>query len=344
MRRAPSVRLAPTERATLERWVEDGPAAARRAVRARIVLEAAEGRPNSEIARSVGVHPETVARWRDRFVVNRLEGLPRGAPRGGTRAKSRSDVVGRILSITLDGPPGAGIPWTTRTLARSLGVNHMLVHRVWKAHGVVPPSDRPTPEPTRHVPVVEPLGLYLHPPAAALIFAVTERSITSEARAPDPAGFPPSGSGASELVESVAMAEEIVPPTTTGERSARELRVFLRALEDRAPAGAQLNVLFDRPLEYLPESVVAWLDGHRRFRVYATPTGQRWAKVVEAWLQRWTRGPVHPESFSQTPSLVHWMNEAAIARPGRPRSPSWFGETSRPPWRLARAREGLGPR
>lgn len=132
MRTAITISLNRTERATLNRWSDAG---GRLALRARIVLRAADGISNKEIAGELGTDEQTVGRWRSRFTAQRLDGIANEAPRSGRRPRVREQVTERILRMTKR-RANRGTPWSTRTLARALGVNHMLVYRVWQEHGV----------------------------------------------------------------------------------------------------------------------------------------------------------------------------------------------------------------
>jgi transposase len=145
VRRAPRVVLTTEERAELERWAGAPGASPRGVRRARIVLEAAQGRTNGQVARSVGVHPDTVALWRSRFVAGRVEAIRHEAPRPGSGRRAPPGLIDRILQMTLEVRPPEG-RWTTRRLAQTLQVNHMMVYRVWKAHGLTP-AGRPAAAP-----------------------------------------------------------------------------------------------------------------------------------------------------------------------------------------------------
>jgi len=132
MRTAITISLNRTERATLQRWLAAG---GRLALRARIVLRAADGISNKEIAGEVGTDEQTVGRWRSRFATQRLNGIAHEAPRSGRKPRARERVAEKILRMTRK-RAGRGTPWSTRTLAEALGVNHMLVYRVWQDHGL----------------------------------------------------------------------------------------------------------------------------------------------------------------------------------------------------------------
>jgi len=175
VRRAGRIVLSADEWARLRRWITDRHTPARVRRRARILLGAAVGRSNREIARTLSLNPATVSFWRRRFVKHRLEGGLRDAPRPGRRREHTAGVSERILHATYHVTPTRGPRWTTRTLARYLGVNHMQVHRTWKASGVPPEGGppagggRPFLSSSQRVDL---LGVVLQPPRRAVVFGV----------------------------------------------------------------------------------------------------------------------------------------------------------------------------
>jgi len=136
VRRAVRITLSLDELARLRKMAHDRGVSSRRRTRARILLGAAVGRSNGEIARILGVDASTVSFWRRRFAVQRLDGGLGDAPRTGRPSSRSAEIAARVLLTTRSVPPPEGERWTTRSLARYLGVNHMRVHRTWKAHGV----------------------------------------------------------------------------------------------------------------------------------------------------------------------------------------------------------------
>jgi transposase len=141
VRRAPRIVLSTEDIDQLEAWARSSSPTDRRARRARIVLAASAGGSNGQIARSIGVRPETVALWRGRFAAHGIEGVRRDAPRPGSGRRAPAGVVDRIIRTTLEVEPPQG-RWTTRSLASALNVNHMLVYRVWKSRGLAPSTGR----------------------------------------------------------------------------------------------------------------------------------------------------------------------------------------------------------
>lgn len=133
MRIAGTISLTPSERATLHAWRQKRGAGARLAQRAQIILLAAEGRQNKDIAAELGTDPQTVGRWRARFATQRLTGIKDELPRSGRKRRARKRFELEILRrLRLAATRQTAL--SIRALARALGVNHMLVYRVWKDH------------------------------------------------------------------------------------------------------------------------------------------------------------------------------------------------------------------
>ena len=138
MRRACEITLHDADRTILERWSRGRSTPARLVTRARIVLAAAEGKENKDIAAELKITRGAVARWRDRFAELGVAGLEKDAPRGGRPPKARDDLVRRIIKMTTQQKPANATHWSTRTLAKALGTNRSLINRVWRANGLKP--------------------------------------------------------------------------------------------------------------------------------------------------------------------------------------------------------------
>ena len=311
MRRAVRVELSGVERGELERWTTDLGVGSRVALRARIVLEASRGETNAHIAQHFHVHPETVARWRHRFAVNRLDGLTRDAPRTTARSAALVDLEARIVRMAREAPPSGRPRWTTRSLARALRVSHMLVHRVWKANGFENGPALPATEGGRARVQVDVVGLHLHAPAAAIVFSVVaDSSGTPTTR---PAVAPPTSGGylvsdrhgePAALVSVLARAEELIRRVPDTVRAPHELLVFLRTVDERTDPAASLYVLFDRPLAFVSDRVADWLRTHRRVHVEVTAPGGSWTAEIDRWFRQWTDSPLQGRSLAGVASLI----------------------------------------
>ena len=167
MRRACEITLTEGVRRTLERLSRSRSSEARLVERSRIVLLAAEGRENKEIASELGITRATVGRWRDRIAEHGIAGIEKDAPRGGRPPKAREDLAQKIVEMTTRQKPAHATHWSTRTLAEALGTNHSLVSRVWNANGLKPHLSRTfkvSNDPHFAEKLVDVVGLYLDPP------------------------------------------------------------------------------------------------------------------------------------------------------------------------------------
>jgi transposase len=179
MRRARQITLDDADRTILERWSRGRSTQARLVTRARVVLAAAEGKENKDIAAGLQITRGAVARWRGRFAESGLAGLEKDAPRGGRPPKAREDLVRRIIEMTTRQRPANATHWSTRTLAEALGTNRSLINRVWRAHGLRPHLCRTfkvSNDPHFAEKLIDVVGLYLDPPEHALVLCVDEKS------------------------------------------------------------------------------------------------------------------------------------------------------------------------
>src|SRR5437762_50945 len=167
------------ERETLRAWARRGKTAQALAVRARIVLGCAGGLSNSEVSRQLGVSLPTVGKWRKRFVVDRVDGL-RDEPRPGAPRRITDTVVEAVIVKTLEErPANRDSHWSTRSMAKAVGLNQTAVSRIWRAFGLKPhlvDSWKLSTDPLFIDKVRGIVGLYLDPPQGAMVLAVDEKS------------------------------------------------------------------------------------------------------------------------------------------------------------------------
>ena len=292
MRRAPVIVLSPEERIVLERWARSTRREDHRAVRARIVLRAARGMENLEVARSIRVNRLTVARWRTRFLVARLRGITPGAMLAPRRPKVSEDIVRAILRRSVSGPSTGGPKFTTRAIARQYGVSHTSVRRIWGAYRMRPVQFREFPlraEPLAPLAPTEIVGVFLHPPE----FAVATLLTPSELRA----------GAARGAIQSVPGLETIEPSRA---RAASELALTLSDLADpaRCPGGEYRGEReFLRFLSAIDDAI-----GHRAdVRVVATDPGRARASTLGRWRVR------HPNfRIDLLPDPSSWRRRASI--------------------------------
>ena len=178
-----SITLSPEEKKQLEKNTRSRATSIRLAERSKIVLLAAQNIPNYKIANQLNIDVNKVGRWRNRFAEQRFSGiekdLPRGANHGGKNTEEQSKLRSKIIRLTTTSKPQNATHWSTRSMAKELGINHSFVGRVWKEAGLKPHlsgqfkiSNDPDFESKLH----DVVGLYLSPPENAVVFCVDEKS------------------------------------------------------------------------------------------------------------------------------------------------------------------------
>ena len=174
----PPLSVSEDQRATLESWARRPKTAQALALRARIILACAEGKPNGVVARHARVRQQTVGKWRSRFVSKGLEGLL-DEPRPGTPRKVSDADVERVLTTTLESVPRDATHWSTRSLAQQSGLSRSTISRIWRAFGLQPHRSETfklSKDPLFIDKVRDIVGLYLNPPDRALVLCVDEKS------------------------------------------------------------------------------------------------------------------------------------------------------------------------
>lgn len=312
VRRALRVDLSAHERTQLEAWSSSDGGAERLAKRAQIVLQAERGLSNVEIGAALHVDPGTVAKWRQRFVINRLDAIRREAPRAGRSRKVPWSTVERILETSQSSPPAPGLRWTRRSLARQLSVSHMLVHRVWKAYRIEPGSSTVRdwgtgePDPRKFIDLV---GVYYGREGGAAMFEVgVSPDVVRSYLLPD---LPRSDLGISGGIHtdgrSIVM-DHLIPlmqrleeerrwPGGPSTSSTHDLLIFLRTMDYVTAPTSDIWIVLKRPDPKEADSLQAWLRQHPRFRVLSVSPSGSWPLEVRRWVQQWSRSRLHAESF-----------------------------------------------
>lgn len=315
MRRAAKITLTAEEWAQLRSWITQRTTPRRVRERARILLGAAVGRSNREIARTLSLDPATVAFWRRRFVTHRLEGGLEDAPKPRPRGVEGTQLADRILRATGENPPASGVRWTTRSLARHLGVSHMQVYRTWKSIGASPGSpfdgSGAGPLPRR----VDLLGVVLQPPRRALVFGVSDRPqlpALSESGAetlvrPGVSGgilFTAESEDPGDLMTALQRLESWVGPEYKSPSEWHDLLILLRKLHGAASPGTRVHVLVQNCGAAEARRLSTWFRVHPRFQLHTLPSGDGWLDIARAYLASWSSGLGAPLTFGGVASFA----------------------------------------
>ena len=280
----------------LRRWAGATQAPAAVAQRAKILLLAAEGMANTEIAQRLEVSRPTVIAWRKRYAREGLIAELADRPRCGRPQTVRRDRRAEILATTLTPPPQVlGVThWSSRLLADQLGISHSTVARVWAEHDIRPwqtDTFRFSTDPELEAKVRDVVGLYLEPPAHAIVVCVDEKSQIQALERTQP--FRPVAPGSVErrthdkvrhgtttLVAALEVATGQVTDACHPRHRHGEFLGFLR-LVARAYPRRQLQVVLDNDATHKHAKVQAWLASHPRIHLHVTPTSASWLNLVE---------------------------------------------------------------
>jgi transposase len=307
--------LRPGDRELLESWTRSSSIRAGLAQRARIVLLAADGVSNTEIADRVGVSRPTVIGWRDRYAGSGVRGLEDERRSGRPRTVDRA----QILAATLTPPPaGLGVThWSSRLLADHLGVDASTVLRTWRHHRVQPwrvETFKFSTDPELVAKVTDVVGLYLNPPENAIVLSIDEKSqIQALNRTQKTLPMQPGQAeqrthdyvrhGTTTLFAALEIATGQVTGVCKPRHRHHEFLIFLRRLARGYP-DQQLHLIMDNYAAHKHPKVKAWLTANPRIHVHFTPTSGSWLNLVEVWFGIIERQAIHRGAFPSVRDLM----------------------------------------
>jgi len=355
MRVAIPITVRDEERRTLKRWSRGRSTPARLVMRARIVLLAPEGKMNKEIAGELGTDPQTVKRWRTRFAAKGLGGIEKDAPRGGRKPTLRHRVARLIVEKTTQERPSNATHWSTRTLARELGISHMMVQRVWKANGLKPHRVRTfklSNDPNFAEKLIDVVGLYLDPPEHALVLSVDEKSQIQALDRTQPSLPMFKGrcgtlthdykrNGTTTLFAALNVTEGRLIGTCMPRHRHQEWIKFLRIIDKETPKELDLHLIVDNYCTHKHQKVKAWLKRRRRFHIHLTPTSSSWLNLVERWFRDLTDKRLRRGVFRNVPQLIEAIMDYIGEHNENPRSIKWTAKAETILAKVQRARAVL---
>jgi len=307
--------LSDEDRVTLTAWTRSSTVPAGRAERAAIVLACADGSGTSEAARRLGLSRPTVIKWRDRYAARGLAGLD-DEPRSG-RPKIVDDAA--IIAATLEPPPERlGVThWSTRLLARQLGVGDATVARTWRRYHVQPwrrETFKFSTDPELEAKIRDVVGLYLDPPAKAIVLCVDEKSqvqaldrtapiLPLRPGLPERATHDYKRNGTTNLFAALEVATGRITDRCYDRHGKAEFLDFLKRVA-RAYPRQELHVVLDNYHTHKHPEIGAWLAKHPRVTLHFTPTSGSWLNLVEVFFGIITRQAIRRGSFASVPQLV----------------------------------------
>jgi transposase len=299
--RAVELLLSDEEREQLQAWARRRKSAQALAQRSRIVLAAASGKNNSQIAAELGITRGMAAKWRSRFADSRLDGLL-DEPRPG-RPRTISDAqVEEVIVRTLETTPKNATHWSTRSLAAQLGLSQSAVARIWRAFGLQPHRQETwklSRDPQFIAKVRDVVGLYLDPPERAVVLCVDVKSqiqaldrtapiLPMLPGTPQRATHDYKRSGTSSLYAALDIGSGKVIGSLHGRHRAIEFKKFLQRLDREVPGELEVHLILDNASTHKTPAIKHWLSAHPRFVLHFTPTSSSWLNLVERWFAELT--------------------------------------------------------
>ena len=295
------VELSAVERAQLESWTRRRTSAQALAMRARIVLLAADGLNNTEIAGALGIHRNVAGKWRARFVEHGVDGLT-DEPRPGRPRTVTDDKVEEVIVKTLETMPKDATHWSTRSMAKEVGLTQSAVLRIWRAFGLQPHRQQTwklSRDPQFIDKVRDVVGIYLNPPERAVVLCVDEKSqiqaldrtapiLPMLPGTPQRATHDYKRSGTSSLYAALDITTGKVIGALHSRHRAIEFKKFLQTIDREVPAELAVHLVLDNSSTHKTPAIRNWLAAHPRFVLHFTPTSSSWLNLVERWFAELT--------------------------------------------------------
>jgi transposase len=334
MRVAPEIVLTDEERAELSKLVRSKRTSVRLALRARIVLLAADGTQNKDIAEQLGVGRVQVSRWRERYERLRLAGIERDLPRGAPPVKVDA---ARLVELTTQAKPVAATHWSTRKMAAELGVSASTVMRHWHAHGLKPHIVRAfkiSRDPKFIEKLEDIVGLYMSPPEHALVLCCDEKSQVQALDRTQP-GLPLKKGRAETMTHdykrngttTLFAALNVLDGQVIGQCQQHHTHVewlkFLKKIDRETPKDKTLHLIADNYATHKHPVVQEWLAKHPRFNMHFTPTSASWLNMVERFFRDITTERLRRGVSTSVPELISAIDEYIAHHNTQPKPFIW---------------------
>jgi transposase len=331
------VSLSDSDRGTLESWTRKGTVEHRKAQRAAIVLNLADGLSIVAVARKLGLHRETVTQWRDRFLAGGVEALASDRPRPGRPKTIGAERVQAVLTLTRMTTPETATQWSVRTMADVAQVSPASVQRIWAAHGLKPHLVRTfklSKDPKFQEKLVDVVGLYMDPPEKALVLCVDEKSQIQALDRTQP-GLPMKPGRCGTMTHdykrhgttTLFAALDALSGTVIGSCMKRhrheEFLTFLGRIDRRTPVDLDLHLVLDNYATHKHPNVKKWLAAHPRFHLHFVPTSCSWLNLVERFFAEITTKAIRRGAFDSVAELVATIEDYLKVRNKEPRPFKW---------------------
>jgi transposase len=342
MRKGLSISVSSADRRRLEAIAADRNTSQKHAWRARIILLTANGVSTNGVMAATNLSKTTVWRWQERFAECGVEGLFRDKTRPPGKAPVAHARVAELVRLTHEPPPHEATHWTARAMAKAFGLAVATVQKIWKAHGLAPHRWRAfklSKDPAFAEKLHAIVGLYVSPPAHAVVLSVDEKSQIQALDRTQP-GLPmKKGRGATMTHDykrhgttTLFAALDVLEGTVFGKTMQRhrhqEFLRFLNALEREIPAGKVVHAILDNYAAHKTPEVQRWLARHPRWTFHFTPTSSSWLNAVEGFFAKLSRRRLKRGVFRSVTDLQAAINRFVAEHNESPKPFVWRADPS----------------
>ena len=352
---APPLAMSQADREVLQKVARSTVAAHREVVRARVLLAAAEGVGNRTIAADHGISAMTVRAWRSAFAAEGLKHWGKVKKGRGRKPSIPAETVAEIVRMTTKETPKGQTHWSTRSLAKELGISHSTVHRVWSELGLKPhrvDTFKVSNDPAFDEKVIDIVGLYLNPPEQAVVLAMDEKS-SVQALDRTQASLPMVPGRAGTMTHdykrngttTLFAALDVLTGTVIGQclpkHRHEEFLKFLATIDREVPGDLEVHLILDNYATHKHAKVKEWVKKHPRFHFHFTPTSSSWLNQVERWFRDLTEKNLRRGIFRSVPELIDSIEEYLEANNEDPKPYVWTATAESILDKVARARASL---
>jgi transposase len=349
------VTIKESDRQELERWVSAHRTPQQVAQRCRVILAAAKGQQDKEIAQSMEINPKTVALWRQRFFKEGPDCLWEVAAGRGRKPQFSADKIEDIIQATLQSRPAGATQWSCRTMAEQQGVSKATISRIWQSHGLKPHRTKAfklSRDPKFLEKLTDVVGLYLNPPDKALVLCVDEKSQIQALDRTQP-GLPLKKGrcgtmthdykrhGTTTLFAAIEVAQGKVVGQCFARHRHQEFIKFLKRLDAEFPLEMKLHLVMDNYGTHKHPRVQSWLQKHPRFVPHFVPTSSSWLNLVERWFGELTGKRIRRGVFVSVDALVAAIEEYLVAWNTKPKPFIWTATVESIIEKIARCKQTL---
>lgn len=355
MRVATAIELEDQQRKELARLSRGQKISVRLALRARIVLLAADGLQNLQIAARLGMSRFKVSRWRERYAALGLAGIENDAPRSGRKPEHSVAKRRQIVRMTLEEKPANATHWSRTTMAGATAVSASTVGRIWREHGIKPHRIKTfkLSNDKRFVEKLEDIvGLYLNPPEHAIVLSCDEKSQIQALDRTQP-GLPLKKgrcatmthdykrNGTTSLFAALNIADGSIIGDCMKQHRHQEWISFLNLIRRSVPAGKEIHIICDNYATHKHAKVKAWQQRNARFHFHFTPTSASWLNMVERFFRDLSEQRIKRGVFHSVADLEHAINGYLKVHNEKPKPFIWTAKASDILEKVTRGRKSL---